>query len=38
MTELKRTFHKQRKWVCRKCGYVRFQQVKKVIPDDPEKP
>ena len=29
MEELKRSFHKQRKWVCRKCGYVRFQQIKK---------
>ncbi|MBP7698701.1 MAG: hypothetical protein KA261_12905 [candidate division Zixibacteria bacterium] len=25
MKELKRTFHKQRKWVCPKCGRVRFQ-------------
>ncbi len=29
MKELKRTFHKQRKWVCPKCGCVRFQQIKK---------
>ncbi|MCM2271290.1 MAG: endonuclease Q family protein [candidate division Zixibacteria bacterium] len=27
MTELKRTFHKQRKWVCPKCGKVRFQKL-----------
>jgi len=26
MTEMKRTFHKQRKWICPKCGAVRFQQ------------
>ncbi|MCB2229122.1 hypothetical protein KQH82_00265 [bacterium] len=29
MEELKRSFHKQRKWVCPKCGYVRFQKLKK---------
>ncbi|UCD63828.1 MAG: hypothetical protein JSW34_14005 [Candidatus Zixiibacteriota bacterium] len=28
MKEQKRTFHKQRKWVCPKCGRVRFQQIK----------
>ncbi len=28
MQEQKRTFHKQRKWICPKCGYVRFQQQK----------
>lgn len=28
MTEQKRTFHKQRKWICPKCGRVRFQQPK----------
>lgn len=26
MTEQKRTFHKQRKWICPRCGAVRFQQ------------
>lgn len=29
MKEQKRTFHKQRKWVCPKCACVRFQQIKK---------
>jgi hypothetical protein len=29
MKEEKRAFHKQRKWVCPKCGRVRFQIVKK---------
>ena len=29
MTEIKRIFHKQRKWVCPKCGLVTFQQQKK---------
>lgn len=28
MKEEKRSFHKQRKWVCPHCGRVRFQQVK----------
>lgn len=25
MREIKRTFHKQRKWICPECGKVRFQ-------------
>jgi predicted RNA-binding Zn-ribbon protein involved in translation (DUF1610 family) len=25
MKEEKRAFHKQRKWICPKCGRVRFQ-------------
>jgi hypothetical protein len=29
MQEERRPFHKQRKWICQKCGKVRFQQVKK---------
>jgi rubredoxin len=29
MKEIKRAFHKQRKWVCPKCGRVRFQMIKK---------
>jgi hypothetical protein len=29
MRELKRVYHKQRKWVCPKCGRIRFQQLKK---------
>jgi len=29
MKEEKRTFHKQRKWICPKCGGVRFQAAKK---------
>jgi ribosomal protein S27AE len=29
MEVLKRTYHKQRKWICPKCGYVRFQKVRK---------
>jgi ribosomal protein S27AE len=29
MKEVRRTFHKQRKWVCPKCGLVRFQQISK---------
>ena len=29
MKEQKRSFHKQRKWVCPKCGFVRFQMIKK---------
>ncbi|MCK4224672.1 MAG: hypothetical protein KAX39_05790 [candidate division Zixibacteria bacterium] len=29
MKEVKRVFHKQRKWVCPKCGRVRFQIIKK---------
>lgn len=28
MIEQKRSFHKQRKWICPKCGRVRFQQIK----------
>jgi len=27
MTEEKRSFHKQRKWICPQCGKVRFQQI-----------
>jgi transposase len=27
MKELKRVFHKQRKWVCPKCQFVRFQKI-----------
>jgi len=30
MREIKRAFHKQRKWICPRCGKVRFQKVKKV--------
>lgn len=30
MNEVKRSFHKQRKWTCPKCGRVRFQQIKKL--------
>ncbi len=29
MKEEKRSFHKQRKWICPKCGFVRFQQIKR---------
>ena len=29
MKEEKRTFHKQRKWVCPRCGRVRMQQSRK---------
>ena len=29
MKELKRSYHKQRKWVCPRCGKSRFQAVKK---------
>lgn len=29
MKELKRSFHKQRKWICPKCSLVRFQPIKK---------
>jgi ribosomal protein L37AE/L43A len=29
MKEVKRVFHKQRKWVCQKCGAVRFQKAPK---------
>lgn len=29
MRELKRSFHKQRKWVCPRCGRVRMQAVVK---------
>lgn len=29
MKELKRSFHKQRKWVCPECGRIRFQKPKK---------
>jgi hypothetical protein len=29
MKEVKRAFHKQRKWVCPKCGAVRFQKLTK---------
>lgn len=32
MKEEKRVFHKQRKWICPKCGKVRFQ---KTIKDKP---
>ncbi len=32
MREEKRSFHKQRKWICPKCGRVRFQQVKQKEP------
>lgn len=28
MKEEKRSFHKRRKWICPKCGKVRFQQPK----------
>jgi len=28
MVEKKRTFHKQRKWVCRRCGKVRMQRTR----------
>ncbi len=29
MREKKRSFHKQRKWVCPKCGKVEFQKISK---------
>jgi len=29
MREQKRSFHKQRKWICPKCGRARMQQVKR---------
>jgi ribosomal protein S27AE len=29
MKEIKRAFHKQRKWICPKCGRARFQILKK---------
>jgi len=28
MKEQKRSFHKRRKWVCPRCGKVRFQEIK----------
>jgi transposase-like protein len=28
MKELKRSFHKKRKWICPECGCIRFQEVK----------
>lgn len=28
MKEQKRSFHKRRKWICPKCGKVRFQEIK----------
>ena len=28
MKEEKRSFHKQRKWICPKCGKVRFQRTR----------
>jgi len=27
MDEQKRSFHKQRKWICRRCGLVRMQEI-----------
>jgi transposase len=30
MKEEKRSFHKQRKWVCPRCGKIRFQKSGKV--------
>lgn len=27
MTEQKRSFHKQRKWICRKCGTVKMERI-----------
>ena len=27
MREEKRSFHKQRKWICPKCGSVRFEKI-----------
>jgi len=30
MKEEKRSFHKRRKWVCRKCGMVKFQKTSKL--------
>jgi transposase-like protein len=27
MREEKRTFHKQRKWICPECGRIRFQKL-----------
>ena len=32
MKEKKRSYHKQRKWVCPNCGKVRMQQPKKPGP------
>jgi len=29
MKEERRSFHKRRKWVCPKCGAVKFQEIKK---------
>lgn len=29
MKEMKRVFHKQRKWVCPKCGKIKFQKIRK---------
>jgi len=29
MKEKRRPFHKQRKWLCPKCGKVRFQSIKR---------
>jgi len=28
MTEQKRSFHKKRKWICKKCGLVKMQEVR----------
>lgn len=30
MKEEKRSFHKRRKWVCQKCGMVKFQKISKL--------
>jgi hypothetical protein len=29
MREQKRSFHKKRKWVCKRCGLVKMQGVRK---------
>jgi transcription initiation factor TFIIIB Brf1 subunit/transcription initiation factor TFIIB len=29
MSERKRSFHKRRKWICRRCGLVRMQDIGK---------
>jgi transposase-like protein len=33
MTDQGRSYHKQRKWICPKCGRVRFQKLKPVPKD-----
>ncbi len=38
MSEQRRSFHKQRKWVCSKCGLVKMQKAKPRDRGNPLKP